>query len=221
MKGDKLIVGAVIGPFSLPTMLMGTRKFLDMVLDTSPATQRELAALLDLTMAYSTSWANAQLEAGCDLVVYAEGIASATILDEKTFLSAARPRLLEFARRVNGFTALELVGYGLPFLKHLREAGVVAYLLGGEDHLPESRRAIGSAKALIGNLNNLKLLRWDPSRIQFEARRAIEQAGPGFILSNQGPEIPWEVPDEAIHALVAAAGAAAGRAEPRVLPLAS
>jgi len=56
----------------------------------------------------------------------------------------------------------------------------------------------------MGNLNNLKLLHWGPERVEFEARRMVRDAGPGFILANQGPEIPWGVSDENIDALMRA-----------------
>lgn len=212
VKGQKLIVGAVIGPFSLPSMLMGTRKFLALLLDHPEHRARYLPPLMSKMMEYCTQWARAQFAAGCDLVVFAEGMASATILDEKTFLRDAKPVLEEFVARTGGLLALEWVGHALPFLHHVKDLGVAAFLIGESDPVDQARRAIGPQKALIGNINNLKLLRWTPERVQFEARRVIAAAGPGFILANQGPEIPWEVPDASIAALVAARSAAQARA---------
>ncbi len=46
---------------------------------------------------------------------------------------------------------------------------------------------------------------WKPERVRFEARRVLTAAGPGFILANQGPDMPWQVPDSNIDALIAAA----------------
>lgn len=202
---EKLVVGAVIGPFSLATMLLGTGKYLSLLFDDADRFRRLWPPLVRSMVEYSSKWARAQFEAGCDLVVFAEGIASATILDERTFLREAKPVLEEFVRRTKGILALEWVGDGRPFLKHTKDLGVAAFLVGSTDSLVECRRALGPQKALIGNINNIKLQRWEPERIQFEARRAIAQGGKGFILSNQGPEVPWAVPDEAIAALVSAA----------------
>lgn len=203
VKGEKLIVGAVIGPFSLPSMLMGTRKAVALLVDPEART-RYLPVLMSKMIEYTSRWGRAQLAAGCDLVVVAEGMASATIIDKDTFLRDARPVLQEFVQRTGGLLALEFVGHALPYLPHVRDLGVAAFLIGGSDPVDQARRAIGSQKALVGNLNNLKLLRWEPERVQFEARRVIAAAGPGFILSNQGPEIPWEVPDASIDALIRA-----------------
>lgn len=211
VKGQKLIVGAVIGPFSLPSMLMGTKGFLNLLVDPQ-LRQRYLRPLLEKSIEYSAAWARAQYEAGCDLVVFAEGMASATIVDEKTFVSDAKPVLAEFIRRAGVTLALEFVGWAEPLLPAARDLGVAGFLIGSEDDPVRCRRAIGPAKALIGNVNNLKLLRWDPERVQFEAQRVIASAGPGLILGNQGPEIPWETPDSAIAALVAAGRSSTAKA---------
>lgn len=207
---EKLVVGAIIGPFSLPTMLMGTRKFLD-ILDEPALRERYFEPLMAAMIEFSAQWVKAQLEAGCHLVVFAEGIASATIIDEDTFLKYAKPVMERFVDRVRsiagseGFLALEFVGHGLPYMHHVRDLDVAGFLIGETDLVTEARAAIGPTKALIGNINNLKLLRWGPERVQFEARRVMAQAGPGLILANQGPEIPWGVPYANIEAMVKAA----------------
>ena len=204
-KGERLIVGAVIGPFSLPTLLMGTGKFLSLVKVYPDHKRRYFAQLMDKMSEFAIRWGNAQLEAGCDLVVVAEGISSATVVTEETFLEDCLPHFSRVLEGIQGYCGLELVGDSEPFAQHLGDLDAVAYLVGGSDNLTTLRRALGPNKALMGNLNNLSLLRWDPDRVEFEARRMIRDAGPGFILANQGPEIPFHVSDENIEALIRAA----------------
>src|SRR5690606_37745737 len=211
--GEKLVVGAVIGPFSLPTMLMGTKKFLELI-DEPEARERYFPRLMDMMVEFAVRWTKAQLDAGCHLVVFAEGAASCTIIDEETFLKYAKPYFEQYVERVTGgpgggALALEFVGHGLPYMRHVRDLNVLGFLIGETDTVREARAAVGPGKALIGNINNLKLLRWSPERVRFEARRLMAQAGPGFILSNQGPEIPLQVPYPVIEALVRAATGAA------------
>jgi uroporphyrinogen decarboxylase len=203
-KGDRLIVGAVIGPFSLPSLLMGTGKFLSLLLNPE-LRDRYLGPLMDRMLEYTTRWARAQFAAGCDLVVLAEGIASATILREDTFLNFAFPMLERFVAQVDGLIGLEMVGDALPFMDHLRKLPVAAFLIGETDGARETRERLGQRAALLGNVNNIKLLHWSADRVEFEARRVITEAGAGFVLANQGPEIPWGVPDANIEALVRAA----------------
>lgn len=204
-KGDRLIVGAIIGPFSLPSMLMGMGKILDLILHQESLRRAYWAPLMDQMITYTRRWAQAQLDAGCDIVVMAEGMASASLLTEKTFLQFALPVLKESISGIKGLVGLELVGDALPFMKHLKELPCAALLVGSSDRLPEVRAILGKQKLLIGNINNLKLLHWDPERVEFEARRAIREAGLGFALCNQGPEIPWNVSDANIEALIRAA----------------
>lgn len=201
--GDrKLVVGAAIGPFSLPSMLMGTRKFLELLLRNDDAA---LAALLERMTEYVTRWVRAQFEAGCHLVVIAEGIASASVLDRQTFRHRAVPVIRELFSRFSTPLALEFVGHAEPFLADVRDIGAAAYLVGESDDLGACRRALGPQAALMGTLNNIKMLRWSADRVEFEARRLIQQAGRGFILANQGPEIPFDTDPANIHALVRAA----------------
>ncbi|MCA8959737.1 MAG: uroporphyrinogen decarboxylase family protein [Planctomycetes bacterium] len=201
-KGEKLIVGAVIGPFSLPTLLMGTGKFLSLIVQHDAMRERYLEPLLETMFRYTTRWANAQLEAGCDIVVIAEGIASASVIQENTFLKHALPLLDRTVRAIDGLVGVELVGDALPFARHLRHLPCAVLLIGSGDAPDAMRAAIGPDKALMGNLNNLELIRWEPDRVEFEAHRLLDLAGDRFILSNQGPEIPWAVPTANIEALI-------------------
>ncbi len=204
-KGKRLIVGAIIGPFSLPSMLMGMGKSLGLLLRHRDAYARFYPTLRERMMEYCLAWAKAQYEAGCDIIVAAEGMASASLISEATFLREALPVLREFSTRAGGLVGMELVGDAMPFARHLRDLPCAVLLVGSSDPLDAMRQSIGPAKALMGNLNNLKLLRWDEDRVEFEARRAIHQAGPGFILSNQGPEVPLATPEANIDALIRAA----------------
>lgn len=199
--GERLVVGAVIGPFSLHSLLMGMGKSIGLLVEHEDARRRFYPTLMARMMDYTVAWARAQLAAGCHLVVAAEGVASATLLREETFVREAVPVIREFVRRVDGLVALELVGDAAPFLRHLRDLPVAAFLIGSADPPAAARRAIGK-QALMGNLNNLQLIHWEPERVEFEARRILTEAGPGFILSNQGPEVPWDVPDANIDALI-------------------
>lgn len=211
-KGDRLIVGALIGPFSLPSMLMGMGKSLGLLLRHREAYERYYPLLRERMMEYCLQWAKAQYDAGCDIVVVAEGMASASLITEETFLCEALPVLEEFAARAGGLVGLELVGDAMPFAHHLRQIPCAVILAGSCDPVDGMRQALGPSKALMGNLNNLKLLRWNADRVEFEARRAIHRAGPGFILSNQGPEMPLATPEENIDALIRAAHRAVAKA---------
>jgi uroporphyrinogen-III decarboxylase len=205
VKGERLIVGAIIGPFSLPSMLIGMDKTFALLLGDPNRYEKYYPRLREEVMNYCLEWTQALYAAGCDIVVAAEGMASASLLTEETFLREALPVLIEFSERAGGLVGLEMVGDALPFAQHLARVPCAVLLIGSNDPPQEMRATMGQPKALMGNINNLKMLRWDAERIEFEARKTIAQAGLGFILSNQGPEVPLAVPLENVEALIRAA----------------
>ena len=205
VKGERLIVGAQIGPFSLPTMLMGTRKFLELLLLPPAERRRWLDPLMEVMLKATTRWGEALFNAGCDVVVVAEGIASAAIITPELFSEVAAPVIRRHIAAMPGPVGFEFVGPAMPMLPRARDLGAAVWLLGEEDPVDRARTAVGRSGAIMGTFNNLKLLRWHHERVEFEARRLIDLAGPGFILSNQGPEVPWATPDANIEAIVRAA----------------
>jgi len=205
VKGDKLIVGAVIGPFSLPSMLMGTEKFMKLLFS-KDIHEAYFQHLMDICIEYSAAWARMQLQAGADIIVIADGIASNSILRVHEFENFALPVIERVFAKIDGLIGYEFVGDGQEIVPLVSGKGAHVLLLGSQDDLPTCRKHAGTKTALLGNINNIKLLRWPPERVEFEVKKLIDtfQAQPGLLIGNQGPEVPYFVPDENIHALVQA-----------------
>ncbi|MCA9735936.1 methylcobamide--CoM methyltransferase MtbA, partial [candidate division KSB1 bacterium] len=74
------------------------------------------------------------------------------------------------------------------------------------DNLAEIKPVLAGKVTIVGNINNIALIDWTPEQIEEEVKKVCEAAkkGGGFILANQGPEIPYDVPDENIRAFVEA-----------------
>ncbi len=206
VKGEKLIVGAVIASFSLPSMLMGTEKYMKLLFSREGEFERYFPKLMQVCIDYTTRWANLQLEAGADIIVFADGIASNTILRTHEFEKLALPVIEKMFSGINGLIGYEFVGEAEEIIHMLQGKGAHVFLLGSGDDMVACRAKTGGSTALLGNINNIKLLRWTPERVEFEVKKLIDQMGTGggFLVGNQGPEIPWDVPDENIHALVRA-----------------
>ena len=86
----------------------------------------------------------------------------------------------------------------------LADSGAVALLIGSEDDIPHCKQVLRGRAALIGNINNMKLRRWSPARVELQAKTALSRGAPGFgfALANQGPEIPFDVGVPVIEALI-------------------
>lgn len=200
---EKVVIGAAIAPFSLPSMLMGTAKWMRL-LYTEELRRRHLDRVLAVCSQYVVRWAKAQLNAGAHVIVLADGMASATIIPRRIFAEHAAPVTKQTIKEIGGLVAYEPVGTIEPFVELTGELGAVAVLIGEEDDIATCKRRLAGKAALIGNVNNMKLRRWSPARVELQAKSALAAGMPGygFALANQGPEIPFDVSPAAIAALV-------------------
>ncbi|MBL8879105.1 MAG: uroporphyrinogen decarboxylase family protein [Phycisphaerales bacterium] len=205
MGREKVVIGAAIAPFSLPSMLMGTSKWMRLLF-TPALRDKYLRRTLDVCAEFVVDWSRQQHKAGAHVVILADGMASSTILPRGMFEQYALPVIRDVIRRIGGPVAYEPVGRMEPFADLLADIGALAILIGSEDDIPSCKKAVRDRVALIGNINNMKLRRWSPARIELQARAALQQgmSGYGFILANQGPEIPFDVSVEGIGALIRA-----------------
>ena len=205
VKGRVPIIGAVIAPFSLPSMLMGTEKWMNLLLFEEEAVRAEvMGRILDIAVEFSTHWANAQLQAGADVIVLADGMASAAVINRQQFTTHALPILKRTVPLIKGPVVHEGVGHLHPMLDLLLDIGLMGVILSHRDDITLCRQIVGDKLTLIGNLNNIEMLRWTPEEMRQKARAVLSAAAPGnrFILSAQGPEIPLGVSDEVLYALV-------------------
>jgi uroporphyrinogen decarboxylase len=56
---------------------------------------------------------------------------------------------------------------------------------------------------LLGNLNGVEMRRWTPQQAEAAVKQTVARAGRGggFILSDNHGEIPFQVPDQVLHAI--------------------
>ncbi len=208
VKGSVPVLGACIAPFSLPSMLMGTEQWMELLFIESQEVRDEvLPCLLATTTEFCAVWANAQLNAGADAIILADGMASAAVLTRPQFIELALPVVKDTISRIKGPVVHEGVGDLQPFLDLLVDTGVIAAILTSKDDLAKAKASVGAHMALIGNLNNVEICRWTSEErdSHLQETLALGAPGGGFILSTQGPELPLCIPEGAIHALVQAA----------------
>ncbi|MDZ7269334.1 MAG: uroporphyrinogen decarboxylase family protein [candidate division KSB1 bacterium] len=205
-KGKVPIFGAGIAPFSLPSMFIGTEKWLQLLFDDEQMRLQYLDKFLAVSMEFCVNWMNRQLAAGADAVIIADGMASATILLRKQFQDWAVPVIKQTISRINGPVVYEGVGSLGQFAELLPELGAVAVVLDRTDDLAACKKVLQGKVAMVGNLNNIAMIDWTPEEIEQQVKTAClaAKAGGGFILANQGPEMPYDVPDANIQAFVEA-----------------
>ncbi len=198
------VIGAMIAPFSLPSMLMGTGPFMNLLLEEDRTGDRYLKLLLNKCKQYVVSWAKQMVEYGADIIVMADGMASLSVISRRLFEKHVLPLVKETIKEIPVPVVYEAVGRTQGILDLISTTGAVAAILDYESDLEECKKIAAGRIAIMGNFNNIEMLHWNPIRTQLEVKKAINKAanGYGFVVSSQGPEIPYNVPLEVIATMV-------------------
>ncbi|MCA9735948.1 hypothetical protein KC799_27665, partial [candidate division KSB1 bacterium] len=154
-KGTVPILGAGIAPFSLPSMFIGTEKWLQLLFDDEEMRKQYLIRFLEVSMEFCVKWMNRQLDAGADTVVLADGMASATILLRKQFQKWAMPLIKATIARINGPVVYEGVGSLGDFADLLPELGAAAAIFDRYDNLAEIKTVLGGKGTIVGDINDI------------------------------------------------------------------
>lgn len=198
------VLGALISPFSLPSMLMGTEKWMSLLLDDAEIRAKYLDLLLDKCKQYAVKWAKQMINAGADIIVLADGMASQTVIPRRLFEKYALPVIKDTIKQIPAPVVWEGVGSVQGILDLVADSGALCAILDYKDDLKTCKAIAKNKIALMGNFNNIEMMYWNPIRTQLEVKKAIEKAadGYGYILSAQGPELPYDVPFDVIQAMV-------------------
>lgn len=202
-RGRWLVIGHVVGPSSLPILLMGEGPWLELLLFGNASHRKRL---VQITRQFCVAWANALLSAGADVIAIGEPLATSTILTREQAERFVLPELRRAIKAIRGPTILWGIGSICSIADLVPGLGVRAVSTDPSDDLREVKRAVEGRIALLGGLNDLAMLTWSPHDSETAARHALEKAawGGGFILSHQN-EIPAPVGHDILAAVVNAA----------------
>lgn len=205
--GDEvLVVGCVLGPFTLATQLLGLEHTLYLALD-DPS---RLAHLMDFATDVVIRFGRAQLQAGAHLSVVFDPAASPAVIPPNFFREFELPRLQQLFQSLSEAGAaanwLHIAGPVAPILPYYLKAGV---------HIANFDYMVSAAEArsrlpvtcFNGNIKSLLFVEGSPAEVETEAvnlqRAFLDRRG--FILSS-GCEIPPEAKPENVAALAKAPG---------------
>ncbi|MFH1532151.1 MAG: uroporphyrinogen decarboxylase family protein [Pseudomonadota bacterium] len=199
--GEVPVVGVAISPFSMPVMLMGFQGWLDLLHDDREAVDR----LMEVTGRFCSDWANAQFAAGATAVAYYDPVSASDITHEDLFREIGLPAARRTIQSFQGAAAYHLAsGRALGRIDDYASTGAAGLGVSSQEDLGKIKRQCAGRLAVIGNLNGIKMVRWSPEEMRAAAAACIAAAAPGggFVLSDNHGEIPFQVPDETLHALM-------------------
>ncbi|HHW31807.1 MAG TPA: MtaA/CmuA family methyltransferase [Clostridiaceae bacterium] len=153
MGKDALIIGKVMGPWTLSYHLHGLEDFLIETI-TEPDTVREF---LNLFKEISIKFAQAQFEAGADVVTIADH-ATADLVSAKTY----KEYLLPVHKEINEYFGknkmiLHCCGYTIDRIPFFAEAGFSLFHFDSKNDIQEAMKAAGTMR-LTGCVNNPDIL---------------------------------------------------------------
>lgn len=226
--GNYPILAAVTASFSLPAMLMGMERWLELFLTGPPGLCREL---LEKCSLFCARQVEALRAAGADLVAYVNPVASASVLTVRQFEQLALDWLKADVARTGTAGLVYFNGGGRinPLLTTIAEqTGIGAYYLNPMDDIVEAKRALAGRGLVVGTINDIKLIDWTPAEVSAEVERLMAAGAPGGGFLCGTLVMPCAIPERNIAALVAAArrfgayrpaGAAGSVQAPPALPV--
>lgn len=200
--GDTVpILGVAVSPFSLPVMQMGFDRYIELIYQQP----ERFAKLMRINEAFCVEWANAQLAAGATAIGYFDPVSSTTIIPRELYLQTGQPVAKRTLSRINGPVATHLAsGHCQTIIDDIAATGSAGLGVSALEDLATLKAAAQGKLTLIGNLNGIEMRRWTAEQAEREVKSAIAKAGRGggFVLSDNHGEIPWQVPEETLLAIV-------------------
>jgi uroporphyrinogen decarboxylase len=205
LGSEVLVVGCVLGPFTLAAQLLGLETTLYLAIDDPSRLER----LMDFATEVITVYGQAQLRFGAHLPVVFDPAASPAVIPSQFFREFELPRLQRVFRALadEGATAnwLHIAGPVQTILPYYAKAGVNLANFDYCVNVADARDQLPAA-CLDGNIKSLSFVEATPADIEAESLSLLRDFGDrgGFILSS-GCEIPPESRPENIAAMVQAA----------------
>lgn len=193
-----VIVGKVMGPWTLSYHLNGVQQFLmDTILDPD-----KVRRFLDVLREVSIRFGVAQIREGADLLCLADH-ATGDLVSPECYRDFLMPVHREMIPELGCPVILHICGDTASRLEYIVAAGFDCFHFESKVDARRAKEIVGQRMSLLGNVNNPDtLLFGSPEDAYREASYAAE-AGVEIL----GPEcaIPLRVPNENLKAIVAAA----------------
>ena len=198
VKGELFIEGWVEGPCAEAADLRGINTLMTDFLD-DPDFVREL---FDFNVRMATTFAQAQIEAGCDII--GVGDAAASLVGPKIYRDFVFPyekRLIDNIHALGGKVRLHICGNISKSLKEIGQLGCDMIDIDSMVPLEKVRAEMGEAQVIAGNIDPVKCLRNGTPQEITDAVAACHRAAGAHFIVGAGCEVPRDTPPENLNAM--------------------
>jgi len=198
VKGELFIEGWVEGPCAEAADLRGINALMTDFMD-DPEFVHEL---FDFNVRMATSFAHAQIEAGCDLI--GVGDAAASLVGPKIYREFVFPyekQLIENIHAFGGRVRLHICGNISRSLKEVGQLGCEMIDLDSMVSIEKARLDMGNDQIVAGNIDPVKCLRNGTPQDITDAVAACHRAAGGNFIVGAGCEVPRDTSSENLVAM--------------------
>lgn len=185
---DVAVIGGVIGPFSIATSLLGVMDILmGAVMD-----EEKIKPWLDIAERASYEYAQALVDAGADVIVIEDMMASMDLASPQIYKSLAGPWEKKLIDKLNVPTILHICGKVNPLIDDMIATGVSAFSVDiGVDmkDIKEKIEKSGKTVTVVGGVDAVNTLFYgeDVEAVKAQTKEAIEK---GYDLVAPSCSIP-------------------------------
>ena len=190
-----VIVGKVMGPWTLSYHMMGVEEFLISTIIDPDRARRSL----DVLKAIPIAFARAQMQAGADVICLADH-ATGGMVSPIAYRDLLLPLHQEIIAAVGCPTILHCCGDTTDRIAYFAQTGVDCYHLESQVSLSDALDAAGGRMTLMGNINNPEVLLTGTPEIVTQA--CHEAIGRGVHILSPECAVPLTTPTENLRVLV-------------------
>jgi uroporphyrinogen decarboxylase len=212
------VAGALTGPFTTASFLIGAETLSRLLLRDPVAAHRLCHIALETALAY----AEAMLATGA-VPSLTEPMASSTVISPRQFREFVFPylkQLIDFLHARGHQVTLHICGRTGRIWEDMVAAGADTLSLDNEVDLAEAKVQVGDHARLMGNIHpSAVMLQGNPAEVRRAVFACLRQAGDnprGFIVAS-GCSLPTETPFANIHAMLDAVREAGWPLQPEQL----
>lgn len=197
------VTGALTGPFTNASFLVGTENLVRLTLKRPRAVHR----LCEVSLETSLRYAEAILKTGCTPSL-TDPMSSSTLISPKQFREFVLPyltRLVDYIHGQGKAVTLHICGKTHPVWESMADTGADCLSIDNDASLLAAKSKVGSRVRLMGNVPPAAvMLQGSPGDVRREARRCVSQAHDnprGYIVAS-GCSLPTETPFANVDAMM-------------------
>jgi len=196
--GQALVIGKVMGPWTMSYHMAGTQNFLTAV---GRRKFDQVKKMIDQLAPVTIAFANAQFRAGADVVVVADH-ATGNLIGPHHYRDLLLPLHKTVMAEINGPVILHVCGRTIDRMAMFADTGVDVYHFESANDPAEALKAVDGRISLTGCVNNPQvLLEGTPDDVRAAVRGIIKA---GIKLVSPECAVPLTTPVANLKALTAA-----------------